>query len=467
MARENDQIQIQVIIEVAIHNGSDPRLGALQPQIARAVHIGSVRIAEVHAACSGLFTRLRGGNFSDRTAERQQVQIAIAVDIGQRIHPRQRVGPCHAFGRRLGKLALPFVQPDLISSRTSQPQVHVPIVVQIAAAQANDEVTDQLAGGELAGAVIQEHLCGSLLILSAQNQIQVAIALDVSYGQRGHAHVIGGLAPFPRRRCDLAKFRRKQYARTRGQRRLRKGQAIGPHRIRILARHAVDIADYIRTNGQFFLCQIAELRDELLRFIRPPFLHVQRAQQMKAGHESGIALHNLLQNRHSFADSVHIPQGFGIAVCHKRIVRIVRVDLGKALQSLIILAQECPQAPQAEPGRVVVFVDRHHFLKRRDGRIGHFLSRSKPFRGIIDSGHVQIGQAAIETRGCPTGLRFQNLIKGSRRLGILVFVQVGSAAIEFRQGRGPGRSPLLRKAHAGASPSKTRGQQHRCGYSKR
>ncbi len=97
------------------------------------------------------------------------------------------------FDRRKASLAIILEQP--IGTSTSQPQIVVAIIIHIAKRGRHTTLVDLYLVGKLACAVIEPDRTGSALSGRCQEQIQIAVPIDVRYGNPWHVH--GSTGPLP------------------------------------------------------------------------------------------------------------------------------------------------------------------------------------------------------------------------------------------------------------------------------
>ena len=134
LGRQDDQVQVIIIVKIVVHQRRDRQALEVQPVRAGQVGKGAVAIAAQPLADRG--ARLgRQGDIALGRPHRQVVQIAVAVQVDQAGDGRQVVRTSQRRVVRFGKAPLAIVQQEAILARAAEPQVHVAVVVDVAKAR--------------------------------------------------------------------------------------------------------------------------------------------------------------------------------------------------------------------------------------------------------------------------------------------------------------------------------------------
>src|SRR5208337_4685572 len=154
--RKHDHVDVAIVVEVIVDDGRDRQIRQRQPMGWGQVRERAVEVVVEHPTPRRRLRLIRRHR-TGLDPHREQVKVAIAVQIGQPRAGGQVLSAGFGLSGRLGELALAVAQQKQVLPGPAQPEIEVAIVVDVAQAGNNRLVGKPRPGLEVALAIVEEH----------------------------------------------------------------------------------------------------------------------------------------------------------------------------------------------------------------------------------------------------------------------------------------------------------------------
>ena len=194
VAGEDRQVDVAIVVEIVVDDRRDGRLGQQQAEFLG--HVGKRTVAAVDVnAAGGRLQFARRRHRSAAEPHRQQIQVAVAVEVDESRARGQRV--VAGDFRRAARLETPLsvVQQQGVGACASQPEIHVAVVVHVADAGRDARLGKGRSRQEVAAAVVEPDRGSASFAAGGEDQVQIAVGVDVGRSDSRQAHRAAG--PFP------------------------------------------------------------------------------------------------------------------------------------------------------------------------------------------------------------------------------------------------------------------------------